>query len=715
MPSFADQFYRIWKDDLPVYISTDAILHAWHRTYDAMLEEMEETFLYENLDRLLDGMAGKLAEAAAQTGTGALKDSVLDADYFLAVARTLLKGTNVPTALGQEARVAKTLAAIREEEPRLDTCFDLFGALRAVDFSQFKIRGHYENSPRLGRYFQSVMWLGRTDLRLAGGPFQDSDCTAPHPAPPRELGTAVVLNWLLNQSGGFERWRQFEQVIQAFVGWTDSATFAQLGDLLKAARITALTDLPALESLLQLQDQIVQGQIGVQNIRSDYFISPLGPGQVVLPQSFTVFGQKFVPDSWALAQCVFDSVLWVNGGETNKVPRRVPSALDVGFSVFGNNQTVPELLARLQDHSPTRHPFRDGFNYQHNLAAVRSVMDQQDATAFQSNLYMDWLGTLRELSVPLSGMTNYPQALRTRAWAMKSLNNQLASWSQLRHDTILYAKQSYTAGGQCAFPAIFVEPHPTFWTRMREMVERTQSLLGTLKYGGQARFAYRPVSYDLSEEEMTIGTADLSQIQERQLAQLQRFREALSKLEAIAALQSEGGRLSDQPGLEDFVCDLLQRNSTGLGSGSVRTYDGWYPQLFYRSILHEKNTAFHEDTGVGKFDAIVADVHTDVPCDACGDPGSVLHEGIGAVNMAFIAVEFAGRSVMYAGPVLSHFEFELIGSPRRLSDSQWKDALQGQPIDPPLRPEWRSIQNATGDGRSLPPLPPWTRDYLVPV
>lgn len=711
MPSFADQFYRIWKDDMPVYISTDAILHAWHRTYDAMLEELEETFLFENLDRLLDGMAGKVAEATAQVGTGALKDSVLDADYFLAVVRTLLKGKPAPSALGQDARVAKTLAAIRELEPKLDTCFDLFGAPRAVEFSQFKVRGHYENSPRLGRYFQTVMWLGRTDLRLAGGPFIDSDCTPPHPAPPRELGTAVVLNWLLNQSGGFERWRQFEQAIQAFVGWTDSATFAQLGDLLKAAKLTALTDLPTPDSLLHLQDQIAQGQIGVQNIRSDYFISPLSREQITLPQSFTVFGQKFVPDSWALAQCVFDSIIW----DEQKVGRRVPSALDVAFSALGNNQAVPEILARLKDQSPTRQPFRDGFNYQHNLAAVRGVMDGQGPSAWTSNLYMDWLGTLRELSQPLTDQ-EYPQALRTRAWAMKSLNTQLASWSQLRHDTILYAKQSYTGHGACAFPAVLVEPHPTFWGRMLDMVGHARESLSKLQYEGLSRFAYRPIPEGVLEESLRaeqLGSVELSQIRDRLVNHIGFFADVLLKLALISESQAQGNFLGDWK--DDFVCSLIQRHQIGVRSGSYRTYDGWYPQLFYRSILHENNPDFHLDTGVGKFDAIVADVHTDVPCDVCGDPGSVLHEGIGRVNMAFIAVEFAGKPVMFAGPVLSHFEFELIGSPRRLSDSQWKGALEGQPIDPPLRPEWRVQKDEFGNTRQLPPLPPWTRDYLVPA
>lgn len=161
--------------------------------------------------------------------------------------------------------------------------------------------------------------------------------------------------------------------------------------------------------------------------------------------------------------------------------------------------------------------------------------------------------------------------------------------------------------------------------------------------------------------------------------------------------------------METFAWNLVQQSHLLLRCGSVRTYDGWYPQLFHRSILHEKNHAFHEDTGVGKFDAIVTDVHTDVPCLGCGDPGSVLHKGIGRVNMAFIAVEFGGQPVMFAGPVLSHFEFELIGPPRRLSDSQWAGAITGgEPIEQPLRPEW-------GNARLLPPPPPWTRDNLVPA
>jgi hypothetical protein len=113
--SFAGAFYQLWHDDLPVFISCDALLHAWHRTYDAMLEEMEETYLMNSVQTLLDAMAAQVPKAAAEVGGRVLKDSLYDADYMIAVARSLLAGSNGPgySMLGQDARVVATLADIQ--------------------------------------------------------------------------------------------------------------------------------------------------------------------------------------------------------------------------------------------------------------------------------------------------------------------------------------------------------------------------------------------------------------------------------------------------------------------------------------------------------------------------------------------------------------------------------------------------------------------------
>ena len=232
----------------------------------------------------------------------------------------------------------------------------LFGECRIVDFSQFKVRGHYEESVSLGRYFQAMMWLGRIDLRVAGGPFDDG--CGPRMASPRELGTALVLRHLLKASGQFDRWLQFDRALRVFVGWTDSLTVAQLGDILVAANSGSLADFSTLAAIEKLQADLLQSKYGFQDIASDFFVSPRGPEQMVLPRSFTFVGQKFVLDSWALGQVVFDRVLWIEGGITNEVMRRIPSCLDVAFSVLGNSQVVPEIVTRMTGSQRARLPRR---------------------------------------------------------------------------------------------------------------------------------------------------------------------------------------------------------------------------------------------------------------------------------------------------------------------------------------------------------------------
>jgi len=88
--------------------------------------------------------------------------------------------------------------------------------------------------------------------------------------------------------------------------------------------------------------------------------------------------------------------------------------------MLGNDQVVPELVAQMKGTFPNQarphaQKFRDGLPYQHNLAAVRAVMDRQTPSAWESNIYVSWLDCLRQLSVPTTD-TKFPEAMRTRAW-----------------------------------------------------------------------------------------------------------------------------------------------------------------------------------------------------------------------------------------------------------------------------------------------------------
>jgi hypothetical protein len=88
----------------------------------------------------------------------------------------------------------------------------------------------------------------------------------------------------------------------------------------------------------------------------------------------------------------------------------------------------------------------------------------------------------------------------------------------------------------------------------------------------------------------------------------------------------------------------------------------------------------------------VADVHSNPPAPDWGDPGCVLHQGVGSVDLLIVAIDSGEDRMVYAGPVLSHYEFEMPQVGRK-SDSEWKKDLR--------------------EGRT-PPRPTWTGSYLVP-
>ena len=61
--------------------------------------------------------------------------------------------------------------------------------------------------------------------------------------------------------------------------------------------------------------------------------------------------------------------------------------------------------------------------------------------------------------------------MKSAAWQQEKMNTQLASWSQLRHDNLLYAKQSYTGGTGCSFPYSYIEPYPEFYGRLKQFAQ----------------------------------------------------------------------------------------------------------------------------------------------------------------------------------------------------------------------------------------------------
>ncbi|MCI0380002.1 MAG: DUF3160 domain-containing protein, partial [Gemmataceae bacterium] len=200
--SFTDLYYRLYVRDLPVFITSDSMLHAWHRYFDRMLESLENDYFRPAFKQMLGAMAKEIPAAQKEYGDGPLAEAVRDVDFFLAVARNLLESINTsPTRergssfLGQDDRVNAALSQCFAEKM---VEYPLFGRLRPIDFSQFKPRGRYDQNQDAQRYFRAVMWLGRIDFRIAGGESAEQDL--------RELSGAIVLNDLLQRAKMKDRW-----------------------------------------------------------------------------------------------------------------------------------------------------------------------------------------------------------------------------------------------------------------------------------------------------------------------------------------------------------------------------------------------------------------------------------------------------------------------------------------------------------------------------
>jgi hypothetical protein len=655
--SFADVYYAVFADDFPVFISADSALHAWHWSYQAMLSELEETQLTQAFQSMLDLQAGQVAAVAAVVGNGPLHDSVLDADYFLTVARSLLSGTTAASALGQDARVTDTLAAVaarqyREQHP-------LWGKARAFDFSQFTVRGHYTRTVALSRYFQAFLWTALADLRVAG-----TDATT------REVGTAIVLHELYSRGNAAGPWQTMDELLGVFVGRTDSLTFRELGPLRTAAGLT-LTTANTPGRLALFQADLLAGNYGVQTYASAAYATPHGPAQTQLPRVFTVTGQRFIPDGWATAQVTFDRIRWneeLPDGKSffGKVVRRMPTGLDVAFGVFGNAQITPEITAGI---------VQTGLPYQHNLAAVQATFDRQDPSAWEDSIYSRWLYSLRMLSAPTTD-PRFPQAMRTRAWAHKTVNTQLASWTQLRHDTVLYAAQPYTGIILCEYPAGYIEPRVEFWEAMRGMAQSTANVLSKFNVGGTITVQPNP--------EKSPVTVNLFERKVARITHCRNFAAQMAVLRELARKELAATPFTDTETL--FVRSTMNSQDHGYFG---KTYDGWFPKLFYEDYGQGLGNYDYNASDVG--DALVTDVHS-APPDQTGFAGSVLHEAVGNVDLLLIAVDSGPDRMVYAGPTLSHYEFIQPGL-TRLNDSNWQTRLNTAP---------------------KPPRPAWTQDYLVP-
>ena len=669
------------KAELPAFVTTDTLLHLFHVQFDEALKDIEEREFAGDIAAIAEMLVKRLGEETAAAEDPVVKEAFRKAWAYASVGLKAMKPEFAPDA-AVSADVELVMEKIGKHEgfwPEPDAAHEQWPLFRyAEDFSQYVPRGHYTRSEVLKRYFTGMMWFGRMSFILKGGdphgPWDNQpNLVSAAEAKLQTLAAAAMTRLLTGEKladgrSAREVWERMYAVTAFFVGLADDLGLSQygaaIGRVLEATgKIADLADPAKFQALrvelAKFRGPAIYGGTGGQG-GVDLGIDPEALNTILgKTTGFRLMGQRFIPDSYMFGKLVYPAVGRPTNGRTDMFTfvesdggpiRGFPRGLDV-MAVMGSAR-ARAILSKLGDDAYGTNDTGKDVKYQAAFDRLRKEFAGMSERDWNRNLYWSWLYALQSLTAPYG--EGYPTFMTTEAWHDKSLTTALASWAQLRHDTILYAKQSYTPAPKGAPPREpkvvpgFVEPVPQFYARMLAMTRMTLKGLGGMK-------ALNPQAEERLKGLETI-LARLLTIAEQELAD-----KPLAK-EDVAFVRDFGDALSGirvrYPEIEKELKEAEKRNDWNRAGEIRRSLDP------HRAMMT----------------TLVADVHTDQSTK------TVLEEGTGLVELAIVCVRQPdGRLTLAAGPVLSYYEFK---HPMmdRLTDEKWVEMLKSGKA--PAAPEW---------------------------
>jgi hypothetical protein len=650
--------------DMPLFITSDSVLNAYHILLEESVLQLEQTnaqalpgvlqSLWKNLDSADKPIRGK-AELVARAKR--------HAQIVLGTAIELLSGKPVPadamTATTIRDEVARVEAAAGQTKPAwLGPPDD--PQLLAIDYSRYKPRGFYSQTDELSRYFRAVAWLQSIPFRI------QSD---------EEL-LAILMLGHASEGVATGPIREFFDAFREFLGDRDDL------DLMAAAAAAPpgwALNLDAGE-LKKVQQSLLAKAAQSPSQVNDQIALPPAP-----ISSFRVLSAYRLPDAVLFQRTTYPHFEY----------RPLPTGMEVCIAL-GSAHAVRSL------DDPERE-------------RVIKVIEKSKPLFSEASLYGDYLCCLSTLfDAPATGG---PAFMSGEAWQAKSCTTALAGWAQMRHTWMLQAKQTDVV--LCIVdpnnPPGFVEPNPAFFGRLKQLARRTAALLtktgghrddrflalvqlqGLLEFlekkhaesGASSNIHRSSTREHFARTTLTrvLGAyIDPQQMRDRDFVAkaIPKVRSALDEVRQrkvgadryISGMTAARFPLADLwPRLAELSARLQALAEKQL-AGAAFTDD---ERLFIRS--YGENLAplmFH----LGDPSEIPRD---DVPriADVAYNPstGEYLEVGIGRPRIMYLLYPTAKGDVLCRGAVLPYYEFR---SPTRLTDGDWMTRLDSpDPLCPP--------------------------------
>ncbi len=640
--SFYDEFFSLYEQNrynyIPNFITTDSILHNYHLMFNHLLRTVEEDKLIPELKKLnalmlaeslkqYQSLKGTVWETSAQRNVGffAVGSKLLDNNVIIPniVKSEVEKDLNLIAAHQGVMESAVMNLGAKEDQQILSTDQgDLPVGPLLEDYSQYVPRGHYNKSEALKSYFKSMMWYGRLGFRMKSK---------------TEIKSAILITLILNQEKIGDSWDKIYEPINFFVGKSDDINYYQFRDLVTQIYGSELS----LKTVVNSPEKLVNFISGVSTLDAPQinsmpiFGSAIQKNRDTEIKAFRFFGQRFTIDASIFQRLIYREVGDKKTNCSNYNPQKtdcrsgarcLPRGLDI-VSALGSKDAYSILKGEGET---------DYACYDENLNKMQSYITNLSPNTWTQNLYWAWLYQL----LPLTGSeyNAYPSFMNNSAWVKKEINTFLGSWTELKHDTILYAKQAYAELGGAGGPKKkddrgYVEPQPSLYARLASLVEMTSE-------GLEIRSLLSP-AMKKNLEKMKSLSLSLKTISEKELNN-----QDLTD-EEYELIRSYGGQL------EHFWLEVNKNEAEFKISG--------------RENYLNENPA-----------AIVADVATN-------PNGQVLEEATGNIFTIYVVVPVAGKLRIAKGGVYSYYEFTQ-PMKNRLTDKKWRELLRS--VKAPALPKW---------------------------
>lgn len=578
--AYASEFFEIYEENrylqYPNFVTVDSLMHTYHIYFSYLLKNTEKEYLSAALS---DVSAAMLTESLAQyeilkgsEWEEAAKQNVI----FFAVGARLQDGdTEIPDFAVETA----------EEELRLIA--DADGVARSPlmggdeDYSQYKPRGYYDGDEQLEQYFRTMMWYGRIGFLQAE----------------EQADRSALLMTLAIHKEAAQKWESIYAVTSFFAGMSDDLGYYEYLPVIAEA----YGETVSLEDLIGNDDAWRQFHDLTAALEPPA-INSLSGGDDEETLNFRFMGQRFSIDAAIMQNLIYDAV---GENDQNEV-RMLPDVLDVPAAL--GSDTALDILAAQGD---------TGYSgYSENIEELRGQYNNASPELWSASLYACWLDTLRPLLFEKG--EGYPFFMQNESWQQKELETFAGSYTELKHDTVLYSKQMLAEmGGGDEYEYVddrgYVQPEPLVYAKFSLLARQTAD-----------------------------GLASYGMISDADLENLQKLEELADQLVIISEKELLNETLTD----EEYEL--------------IRGYGGTLEHFWLDAMGSHMSKEFPCP--------LVVDIATNI------DGGSVLEIANGRASVMYVAVPVDGTIRICSGAVYTFYQFEWPLNDR-LTDTQWRQMM----------------------------------------